>query len=531
MQLQVVGANGVHIAGSFASAGYVDWDPAGIEMTDADLDDIYEVTLTLDKSTDYEFKYINGNAWGEDELVPAACSSTGFDGGNRMLSVGANNTQEIDVVCFAKCITCFPPTCEVTFKVDMQNEVVATTVFIAGDFNAWADGAMVNTSGTIWEATVTCDQGSVVAYKFKNGAAGWENDFTGMPCASGNNRGYTVPAADDATADLVCFNSCSACPATTTIPYDEQFVTSLGDCYSYNESGDTKEWYWYAADEVAAMNGYNSGDLERDWLILPQVDISAAPSLVFTFDSWYKYGTDDADNYLKVVYSTDYAGIGDPTAATWTDLIYNAPVAAETWTGSGDIDLSAIMGSTLNIAFLYNYESGSYRSWNIDNLLIDLNVPATTSWSGDIDEDWANADNWSDGVPGAVTDVTIPAALAHYPTISAAASANTIAIAEGATILGFENLTLTGDATFTQYLTGGTSGGGKDDPNAIYHMVSSPVVGATAISAFPSTSFVRSYDETTASWVNLTGTDVLAPGTGYSLWMPDGASKYNIQVH
>lgn len=167
-------------------------------------------------------------------------------------------------------------------------------------------------------------------------------------------------------------------PATTTLPYNETFDSNLGDCYTYSVSGDTKEWEYHSS-YYAYMNGYNSGDLEEDWLILPGIDLDNYSDEVFTFDSWYNYGNDDTDNYLKLMYSTDYMGIGDPSSATWTELTYTAPSASETWTGSGDIDLSAISGTSVWIAFQYHYNSGSYRSWGIDNLSIsEATAPEVT---------------------------------------------------------------------------------------------------------------------------------------------------------
>jgi hypothetical protein len=167
-------------------------------------------------------------------------------------------------------------------------------------------------------------------------------------------------------------------PATTTLPYNETFDSNLGDCYTYSVSGDTKEWEYHSS-AYAYINGYNSGDLEEDWLILPGIDLDNYSDEVFTFDSWYNYGNDDTDNYLKLMYSTDYMGIGDPSSATWTELTYTAPSASETWTGSGDIDLSAISGTSVWIAFQYHYNSGSYRSWGIDNLSIsEATAPEVT---------------------------------------------------------------------------------------------------------------------------------------------------------
>jgi hypothetical protein len=175
-------------------------------------------------------------------------------------------------------------------------------------------------------------------------------------------------------------------PATTTIPYTEDFALGFGDTYAYSVSGATKVWS-YSASGYVYMNGYNSGDLEEDWLILPGVNLNNYTNEVLTFESWYNFGTDDADNYLKLYYSTNYAGIGDPSSSVWTELAYNQPSATSTWTGSGDIDLSGISGTSVRIALKYHYNSGSYRSWQIDNInifesLVDNPVSFTAASTG-----------------------------------------------------------------------------------------------------------------------------------------------------
>ena len=148
------------------------------------------------------------------------------------------------------------------------------------------------------------------------------------------------------------------------------FDADLGDCYTYSVSGASKEWIWDSGDQAAYMNGYNSGDVEEDWLIIPGINFDNYSNEYMTFDTWYKYGSDDADNYLKLVYSTNYSGTGDPSGSTWTELAYTQPSTAETWTSSGIVDLSAITGTSVYIAFKYHYNSGSYRTWEVDNIVV-----------------------------------------------------------------------------------------------------------------------------------------------------------------
>jgi hypothetical protein len=103
MSQVMVSANGVHLAGNFASAGYGtdDWTPNVIPLSDSNGDGIYSVTLNLFEGNTYEYKFINGNAWGGDESVPGGCNSFG----NRYYTV-TDDDFSLPAVCFGSCSAC-----------------------------------------------------------------------------------------------------------------------------------------------------------------------------------------------------------------------------------------------------------------------------------------------------------------------------------------------------------------------------------------------------------------------------------------
>ncbi|GEM_PF-4501226 len=110
----VVPAEGVHIAGAFQSeAGYPeDWNPATTQLTDADADDIYEITLTLTgviPGESYRYKFINGNDWAVSEGVPPICGMEGDFAGiyDRFITIPTDGTSTIVLapVCFGGCDT------------------------------------------------------------------------------------------------------------------------------------------------------------------------------------------------------------------------------------------------------------------------------------------------------------------------------------------------------------------------------------------------------------------------------------------
>lgn len=161
-------------------------------------------------------------------------------------------------------------------------------------------------------------------------------------------------------------------PAITALPYTETFDDDLGDCYVYSVSGPTKYWNHGTHEDngYAQINGFNSGDLEIDWLIVPGINFNEYENEVMTFDTWWRYGEDDADNYLKLFYSADYPGTGDPSSYTWTELSFIQPDEEQTWTSSGNVNLSGISGDMVYLGFKYRYESGKYKWWQVDNISI-----------------------------------------------------------------------------------------------------------------------------------------------------------------
>ncbi len=228
MSEQIVDAAGVHIAGSFQG-----WDPAGTPLTDMG-GGIWSTIAVLNASESIEYKFINGNAWGLDETVPAECGT----GGNRVHVVGASD-EILPAYCYGSCNICAPPVSDLTFSVDMSNEVVdGTGVFIAGSFQGWDPAAspLIDMGSGVWEITVSLEEGSSYEYKFLNGS-----DFAGAEsvpaaCEVNTNRGITV-GVGGSIEPTVCFGLCTACLAgvpgctdSSAQNYDPSATTDDGSC-------------------------------------------------------------------------------------------------------------------------------------------------------------------------------------------------------------------------------------------------------------------------------------------------------------
>ncbi|MBP7204979.1 MAG: DUF5017 domain-containing protein [Candidatus Cloacimonetes bacterium] len=173
-------------------------------------------------------------------------------------------------------------------------------------------------------------------------------------------------------------------PATTTIPYTQNFTAGWGDTYRYDVAG-THPWYIFNSDN-ASCNGFG-GTLEEHWLVLPGINFNNYTGERMTFNTIATYGLMDANNYLKLMYSSNYFGIGNPSSATWTEIPFSAAVPQNPGieTPSGVLDLSAITGTNVYLAFKY-YSTDNPTRWEVDDINIYTGsvpvinvVPATLS--------------------------------------------------------------------------------------------------------------------------------------------------------
>ncbi len=180
-----ISADGIHVAGDFQG-----WNPGATEMLDADNDGIYQVTVSLPANSSIQYKFINGNAWGSDETVPAACRvSTTMNRG----ATFAYGDSTMSPVCYGKCTDCaaglgeslqnvslFPnPTrgqfnlarmdaaTEVEVSVlDLQGKVLTVAVWAAGAESLGID--LSNFANGVYMVRMTSDEASRTLRVSKN---------------------------------------------------------------------------------------------------------------------------------------------------------------------------------------------------------------------------------------------------------------------------------------------------------------------------------------------------------------------------
>jgi hypothetical protein len=159
-------------------------------------------------------------------------------------------------------------------------------------------------------------------------------------------------------------------PQSAALPYTEAFAGNLGDWYPYNKTG-AQTWTTGEANGKSFVRIEGAGEDEsyenEDWLISPAFTAAEGCNLTFGFASATQY----AGPALALKYSTGYAGVGDPTTATWTD-VSTATWPSSTnlnWTESGNI----VLEETLPVRFAFVYTSNTELAsvWQIGDIRAD----------------------------------------------------------------------------------------------------------------------------------------------------------------
>ncbi|MGB1094411.1 MAG: T9SS type A sorting domain-containing protein, partial [Bacteroidia bacterium] len=219
-----VSADGVHVAGSIQkAAGFPEWNPSATQMANLYAKNkIHEVILCV-ADGDYEYKFVNGNAWGKDESVPSSCATNN----NRGVSVSAADV-EAKLVCFGSCDACpgAPLTkFKATFQIDMKKECNFEKVDIAGGkINGWAGGDFLTDDDMdgVYTITVELDSGVEIAHKVRkidaDGNISWEG---------GADRKYFVH--NDTTFAVRCFGLDEPCSGSVIAPADITFKVDMSD--------------------------------------------------------------------------------------------------------------------------------------------------------------------------------------------------------------------------------------------------------------------------------------------------------------
>lgn len=173
--------------------------------------------------------------------------------------------------------------------------------------------------------------------------------------------------------------SAPALPPGAAPSYTQTFENAAGfnEFTVFSKDADAaSSWYYSTATKTAEVNGFGDTAHANDWLVSKAFNLDGTSAEFLSFSTWTRFAdTGIADPEVKLYYSTNYSGSGDPTAATWTQLSYtHSPADSQVTTPSGLIDLSAIQGSNVHFGFQYQASgtaSNSSSSWRVDDFKLE----------------------------------------------------------------------------------------------------------------------------------------------------------------
>lgn len=147
---------------------------------------------------------------------------------------------------------------------------------------------------------------------------------------------------------------------------EENFDVSPANWTTYSVASN-KNWSWSSQYQCMVANGFGGDVASEDWLISPVINLTNVTEPFLSFRTWTKFADSGLPNPLEVFISTDFSG--NVQTATWIPLSgVFAPSNSQTWTASGDIDLSAYQNNVY-IGFKYRSSgtgSGTTSSWEVD---------------------------------------------------------------------------------------------------------------------------------------------------------------------
>jgi hypothetical protein len=207
-----VNSNGVHVAGSFQS-----WSPSTTSLTQVGSTSVYATTVSV-SGGQLEYKFLNGNAWGDDESVPSAVNVGTNGNGNRWAVISSDTT--LPAVMFAGAAPAGQKA--IQFKVDYSLQTLsADSAHVAGNFQGWdpAKTQMVNFDG-VYRYIAYVGKSDSTYFKFLNGNTWSDVESVPSTCQAstaginqGDNRFYT-----DTVSGVyeVCYTMCGPCMVVPT---------------------------------------------------------------------------------------------------------------------------------------------------------------------------------------------------------------------------------------------------------------------------------------------------------------------------
>jgi hypothetical protein len=167
----------------------------------------------------------------------------------------------------------------------------------------------------------------------------------------------------------------SVTTADVYVLLNESFENGLGVFTAYDVYGD-QGWQQgsYNGKTYAFINGYANGasNANEDWLISPAMNGEYAV-INLQFISAMKF----EGNALKLMISTDYDGVSEPSDFSWDDMtdMFDWSTGNYEWVESGSMNIESYAGLNFYIAFVYTSTAEASSAWEISDVKVLATEP------------------------------------------------------------------------------------------------------------------------------------------------------------
>ena len=159
-----------------------------------------------------------------------------------------------------------------------------------------------------------------------------------------------------------------------TLPYSEEFSTTLGGLKNYTTSG---EGAWTIDYSTAKATGYDNASKVTTagtyYLVSPEISLAGQTAVHVSYEYILRYNKGDEN---QQVFITDAFNEATP-AEGWT-LLVDKHTEGTDWTTFAKEDIAipdAYLGKTIRIAFRYNTNAESGSTWEVKNFAIAAGAP------------------------------------------------------------------------------------------------------------------------------------------------------------
>nr|WP_294780375.1 T9SS type A sorting domain-containing protein [uncultured Flavobacterium sp.] len=249
------------------------------------------------------------------------------------------------------------------YKISETNVTAPVIVTASANFNVSKDNITFQPSITFDVVDFASNATPTVYVRFKPGSAGIIS-------------GTITNESTGALSKVVAVSGIGTNPYVQN--FDDPNVLSNSGWTQFNVSGPLNKWAYTnvtrnvnSGDGAVLVNGFSDTNVpSKDWLISPKLRLDTFTQ--FPLLSFYtrKFYTGPS---LKLMVSTNYDGVSDPTLATWTEIEGNFPTVTGSYVQSQYINLGAYKTDHTYLAWVYETTAGGTNNaseWSFDDFAI-----------------------------------------------------------------------------------------------------------------------------------------------------------------